>query len=1214
MKALKTQLNSWPKLGSVLLLALCLVCLGARAQTPLSDLVFTVGTTIRNGANDWSFVLLGTPDQALLTGKRFAVYGKAGDAASAAAFTLRGTIFQPADAATVNNRLNQSLALGEDLSGLADALTMLLHNVPGITNLTLAEKVLAGFQLSGADPLTAQLLGLLSRAHPGLSLCLGQSFAEPITSVTTYEVREVNLATGVAGDVVGRVTITPGAPVVLPAPGKPFQVVTNLPSENLLIRLRWGTPPELRRLSLLGYGFNVWRAPRAYAEAGNFNVTPPALTNLYHDTNFTRANNNKLVTPSKSFLAGTGLPGTADDMADPTTVFFTDNNGRALGNVHFPTNIPTTAGYQVQVPPFNDGDQFYYFITARDILGRDGLVSPGGLASACRRIPPRAPTEVTVRNETQVLPAGSTTTNQQYLRVVWQQNTNATDAVTAYWVYRWPNPAMAFTNDAAPLSNRVGVVTHVFGTNTGTFLDKGSDAPLVPGLTTYWYTVRAVRAACAACNPLLPLLSPHSPPASGVLRRRDGPAAATGEVIGSCGTPAVMFQSFVRIPESGLDTNRWNYSFACDRRDPGVAWVQFFVTNQVTGGFETFGPIYFPPDGNHLEMDYSLPITPNLYTVDVVCVVGTVYGLVSPPATYRFRDPVAAGERWEAGFLAGQVLLTAASLSDPLLAALNGPTPVFLNAFSVTADPSGGTVSMLFEPGGNPPIMVQVLTNGSWADVASATPDAHGFYSVVYPSCVLCPLPMFRGCVLRNLPGEADCSQHVARAANNGPVAPIRVRFRLTPRTREYRLYRQVNDGPLALISQGAAVFDPANPTRLILNTDDAMPVSAGRLCYYVQLLDEHGNPSPMASMGCKDVTPPTMPIPVLAEPVPAGSNSQPQVTLNWFCPTSGVYRFQVLISTDKPAANTNVSSVSSASLRKFQAFNLAALYPGLVQHYKPAHHPVPAMLKFDEVQITPPVGVGFGPGPQFSLTANILANVAYTFSVAAIPAQGTNGPPSLARQFTWRPIQPPVTVPWPQRPLPPVKDFDDQGPPRVQAVLFVDYQNQIADPRYPVGIRIGELWRNVDSLGNVGTTNFVGYWTPGFGSVDPNLRVYRRLSNDPSRTGDPLLPIVVYRQQVTNAAFPRVSGDVTQVTPLLERIAWQDPNGNGTSAIVPDRLIAMDNSVPRVLYLRDSQPVTYGASYRYFVVRFNANGATSGSGEVAEVIPAGMVTIQNSN
>jgi hypothetical protein len=63
---------------------------------------------------------------------------------------------------------------------------------------------------------------------------------------------------------------------------------------------------------------------------------------------------------------------------------------------------------------------------------------------------------------------------------------------------------------------------------------------------------------------------------------------------------------------------------------------------------------------------------------------------------------------------------------------------------------------------------------------------------------------------------------------------------------------------------------------------------------------------------------------------------------------------------------------------------------------------------------------------------------------------------------------------------------------------------------------------------GIAGTTNFVQYPPTNFlGSLppDPNLNVFHRLSANPQANGDPLLPIVAYRQQVTNANFPRVSG-----------------------------------------------------------------------------------------
>jgi hypothetical protein len=157
------------------------------------------------------------------------------------------------------------------------------------------------------------------------------------------------------------------------------------------------------------------------------------------------------------------------------------------------------------------------------------------------------------------------------------------------------------------------------------------------------------------------------------------------------------------------------------------------------------------------------------------------------------------------------------------------------------------------------------------------------------------------------------------------------------------------------------------------------------------------------------------------------------------------------------------------------------------------------------------------------------------------------------------------------------------------------------------VGIRIGQFPQQLDAEETIGTTEFVRYY-PGQGNAlaDPTLYAYRRLSSDPSRAGESLLPIVVYRQQVTNAAFPRVSGDLVQVTPMIDRIPYyrSDP----FQVTIPDRLIAMrheDDGQTYSMYVRDQQPVIRHARYRYFVVRFNDKR------EVAEVIPAGELEIQ---
>src|SRR5271163_192496 len=96
------------------LLIACFCLLGAdaaMAQTPISNLIVTAGTTIQDGGNNnWSYVLLGAPDYQLLAGKKFAIYGKTGYPTNSGSFNLRGTIFQQTDTNAINTLLNQSVS------------------------------------------------------------------------------------------------------------------------------------------------------------------------------------------------------------------------------------------------------------------------------------------------------------------------------------------------------------------------------------------------------------------------------------------------------------------------------------------------------------------------------------------------------------------------------------------------------------------------------------------------------------------------------------------------------------------------------------------------------------------------------------------------------------------------------------------------------------------------------------------------------------------------------------------------------------------------------------------------------------------------------------------------------------------------------------------------------------------------------------------------
>jgi hypothetical protein len=656
-----------------------------------------------------------------------------------------------------------------------------------------------------------------------------------------------------------------------------------------------------------------------------------------------------------------------------------------------------------------------------------------------------------------------------------------------------------------------------------------------------------------------------------------------------------------------LPTNRWNYKLICVRRDSGIAWVTFAVTNSVAG-VTLLGPVYFPPGGDRVELDYAPADGFTASTLEIGCTVGNYYGAVSQPAIYRSVSAPPNRQLWKLNFLAGQLLLTALSNTDPLLAAASRVAPDFCApALDVTSDESG-TVTMRFNHTTTLPVLVQAASNGPnsglWIDVAVAFPDSNGVYAVSYPACLIGPLPDFRGCMV-SLPSEGDCGQHLTRGADGGRIAPTQIEFNTTPRTREYRLYRSVNDGPMTLLAQGAIRH---SPLRRVMRTDDTMPPSAARLCYFVQLLDEHGNPSPMSFLGCKEAKPEKPPTPTLAEPQAIGTSAAPQVSLNWFCPTAGVHRFRVFIKIGPGAPSGGGSGIISVDLKSEAIKVLTGYYTGLRQNVSTLA--IRDVVKYDEAQLTPAIGASFGPGPQFTLIANVVAGVPYQIAVQALDAQRGEGDPSTSWDFTWKAPSRPELVPWPARPLPDVSGFDE----RVTVVVFTNSQNhKLEDRRYPVGIRIGEFPATLEPRAMIGTANFIQYRRSQGTSSDPNHHIFFRHTTDPGRNGEPILPIVVYRQQVTNAFFPRVSGDVAQVSPMIERIPWQslEAFNEPDSLRIPDRLFAvrfeLGPGLPNganYLYLRDQQPVLLGARYRYFVMRFKTNR------EVDYIIPAGEVEI----
>src|SRR5262249_16930808 len=87
---------------------------------------------------------------------------------------------------------------------------------------------------------------------------------------------------------------------------------------------------------------------------------------------------------------------------------------------------------------------------------------------------------------------------------------------------------------------------------------------------------------------------------------------------------------------------------------------------------------------------------------------------------------------------------------------------------------------------------------------------------------------------------DRDCREHDPGGGGGGSTSNICIHISPSVGSREYRVYRRVDDGPLSLLGAGAVT----NIATGVDVCENAMPVNGGTICFYVQLLDENGNSS----------------------------------------------------------------------------------------------------------------------------------------------------------------------------------------------------------------------------------------------------------------------------------------------------------------------------------------------------------------------------------
>jgi hypothetical protein len=1075
------------KLFTILLLLLT-TSIPSFAQDSGERLRTLVGMNAPGGR---AYVLWQAPDATLLSGKRFAVFSKSGIASAAGSYSLT-TITKPTlraiDIAPILVD-NPQLFVEPELVEAIDA----LFDISLPPAMPLSEKLSALMMISDRDAGAFEQMILLSRVHPVIALCLGTAAALPLTGggTTTFELRALpgnDLArAGDSIDVAGRVTVDPASPVTLPAPQAPVEILLDGPKSHLAIRMRWDIGDNLRAMSVFQHGYNVYRVERDFAETNNYQVTPPTVLALTDPATprIARINNLPILPPEGG------------------DYFIHDDNRR----------------FEEGGTPFEEGAQYYYFVTARDVLGRNGTPSAGTLMTAIGRRRPAPPVGVEVVNYFDRTPAG---VSQKHLKVSWFSPLRG-QIPDNYLVFRWDSigamqaaMADAVNNPLVPIE----VIAHVQDKFDYCLVD---DFDAVEG-RTYWYSVMATWENAIGEQ----LFSPNSSMVWGVLRDRVGPGpvlnptreVTTRSLTASSAAPVVLVADDPEAPvpiELTLNPNHED-----------ITWARFIHIDE---------PIAVLPENFSVPQDPASPLPQNWNLIGDVDV-----SLAEIKVTYRPADAVKQG------------LLVCVVGTDSELRAV---AVANVRDFGTAMNGNGWTVRFKAH--------YEVKT----AVVPADEPLVHPHLAI---------------------------DVGVLREINLGHRAPD------TAKT--YKLYRRVDNASLTLVKSGIYAAPVLNVIEWTYREVE-LPANASRLCHYIQTFDEHGNPSAMQLVSCVQTTA-RVPIakPLLTPLIASGDSAAATASMVWACDPYGVDRFRVLVGESTEGAPMITSSLWTPDpLRGFETID---------------------DLKYHSF-FTPRTAM-FGADGRFELPLEVIPGEAYVFRVIAISAAGDTSFASDPVSFTWQQseVAPGPQVAWPvRRAGEVVVDIDSQ------LLLEPRWIDNVESGFTGVAVRIGQVILEshtgffAGSLDENGRqpTRLVGVMKPAhtyISGLSGTLEVV--LNPDPLAAG-PTTPrsFVLYRAQVANDRYPKVSGQLVQVTPLIDRIRSRGvdssnvdipPNGGALQSALRiydpfiDAIRENDQSSVVQFIIKDTQGVISGACYRYELVRFSPDG------EIASIHALGDIDI----
>lgn len=1074
---------------------------GAAAQSPLEKAVVCAGVTRTVSSVPYAWIALQPTDLALTKDRSYAIYRKTGVATSGNSYsrlTVLAPVTDPLLAAAI---LPQAVVMGENLATLDEVLTDLLGNPSGTP--TTAQKLASYIASALRDPARSQEVLMLARTHPGIAMAAGLGFPDrmPASSAHTWEIRDFNAATGNDNAVIGRVTLNPASPVVLPAPGAPVEVPDPTAKAHLNIALRWATPDALLDRTPLISGFDVYRVPKNTTETRGWHTTPPANAGTLLTEPTARKVNTSPVLPAKTFTA----LNVADFTADPATMYLIDDNGR-----HNPGG-----------EPFKDAQSFYYFAAARDLLGQPGTPSPGALLTICDRMPPPVPVQVKVAAVTRF--DNALLKDIARFELSWEMPPlPANEGVANFLVYRWRSATEHLSarhidpSQKLPDQNLVAVLP---GTQTSFTDNQSVAAPIWAdwnggtdnGTThvapsagadagkTFFYTVRAVD--MSICRNA----SGNSSPAWGVLRDRSGPVGTTGSLLTPCKPLLLSWMDYAQTDETGLNEEFGHLRMVCTSSvSAGLSWAEWelVIPNVIGNTFLPLGRATFARNNAGQQRAELFRDVPQYHgTASFRCRVGTSHGVISA---------------W-------------------VQSALDSPSPLKDKRLRVRWNASFGQETLVpVGQCGNRHILLDSLTSD-----------------------------------LKDLCGT----------------------FTPTTGTTEFKVYRVVDGGPQTMVDSG-----PVSGSAPVIWKDSMPPAALSQVCYYLQLFDKNGNPSPLVLQDCVESgSGSLLPVPMLEKIETAGTPFAAQMRVRWFCSMAGVDRFELWVARKSGQAPASGTSLSADLADHPNALTDIAGTEGLDF----------SVFETAAVRLTNPTGT-----PEFEYLLPVSAREVYTVLVRAVGRGKYDsrvvGGFSSPGSFTWllRTAAPAGVVAWPNRNPPPVADFH----PGIEAVFINKAQ---LNPWKGNMVRIGE-YKDVNNSAQ--TTTFMANDQfpdePRAGRISGTTApAYYLYCNDEvaaaesaweGKTGSPgcLFPVALYRVQMPSLRYPVVPGDIVQCTPLMENIASKVQAGQ---TIVLDPFVLPlhmdDTGLPRTisgtdhdLMLIDRQPVIKAARYKYLLVRFGLN------------------------